>query len=77
MEPEAGAAAVWSPSGLSLHPEAARLEEAFVAAAFGDGPELRLGDALRQAVAVYLESGGDPSLAGVYNLLGDPAARLP
>lgn len=71
-----GAVAVWAPSGLSVNAEARPLDEAFLRRAFGGG-EAVLGDAVRGALAELAAAGGDRSLLDVYNLLGDPALRIP
>jgi hypothetical protein len=68
-----GAAAVWGPSGLSVSAEARLLAERFYHPA---GPE-RLGDRILRAVAEFRTFGGDPALPRIYDLLGDPALRVP
>ncbi len=70
-ETTGGAAAVWGPSGLSLHGEARLLAERFYHAT-----DERLGDRLHRAVADFRDLGGDPALPRIYDLLGDPALRL-
>jgi hypothetical protein len=75
IEPQGGAAAVWAPSGLAPHPEAEVLGRELLRAATA-APGERLGDLVKGALASYLEVGGLPDLAVIYNLLGDPAARL-
>jgi hypothetical protein len=71
--PSGGAAAVWGPSGLSASGEARLLAERFYHA----GGETRLGDRVLRAVAEFRAYGGDPSLPRIYDVLGDPALRLP
>jgi len=71
--PSGGAAAVWGPSGLSANGEARLLAERFYHA----GGEARLGDRVLRAIAEFRAYGGDPSLPRVYDVLGDPALRLP
>jgi hypothetical protein len=76
LEPDAGAVAVWSPSGLSLNAQAAALDEKFFEGLFVDGAGT-VGDAVLAALA---EFGGRYPDAGyiinIYNVLGDPALRL-
>jgi peptidase C25-like protein len=67
-----GAAAVWGPSGLSANGEAKLLAERFYNA--GDA---RLGDRMLRAIADFRALGGNPDLPRLYDLLGDPALRLP
>lgn len=67
-----GAAAVWGPTGLSANGEAKLLAERFYNA--GDA---RLGDRLLRAIADFRTLGGNPDLPRLYDLLGDPALRLP
>ncbi len=75
VEPEAGAAAVWSPSGLSVHGEAVRLNQLFVEAVHGEGIG-ELGEAVRRSLELYAESGGLRYMLYIYNLLGDPALGI-
>ncbi|HEV2853230.1 MAG TPA: C25 family cysteine peptidase [Thermoanaerobaculia bacterium] len=70
--PSGGAAAVWGPSGLSVNGEARLLAERFYHVSEG-----RLGDRILQAVAEFRSLGGDPDLPRIYDLLGDPALRVP
>ncbi len=70
-----GAAAVWSPNGVSLNHYSFGLADRFYRAIFRDGVGI-LGDATRQAVKDYLASGGALQVPDSYNLLGDPALRL-
>jgi hypothetical protein len=37
----------------------------------------RLGDRVLRAVAEFRALGGDPALPKIYDLLGDPALRMP
>lgn len=67
-----GAAAVWGPSGLSVNAEARLLAERFYHAT-----EPRLGDRVLRAIAEFRALGSDPSLPQIYDVLGDPALRLP
>jgi Peptidase family C25 len=78
MTPDGGAAAVWAPSGLSYHGEAAILGRAFYRRLLDPQPPL-LGDAVRGALADYAAAGALPEMLAIYNLLGDPAlqVRLP
>lgn len=75
-KPNGGAAAVLGPSGLALHPESWRLG----AGLYRRTPELaeaRLGDLILAAYREHRNLGGDPALLDIYNLLGDPALRVP
>jgi len=67
-----GAAAVWGPSGLSSNGEAVLLAERFYHS--GDA---RLGDRILRAIAEFRTLGGNVDLPRVYDLMGDPALRLP
>jgi len=71
----AGAAAVWSPTGLSQNELAVTLARGFYTAAFGSGNP-RIGDAILAASRAYEASGGAPYMLDIYVLLGDPAMRL-
>jgi hypothetical protein len=66
----AGAVAVWSASGLSLHSQAGEIQRTFLRLA-GQTPGARVGDLVVAALAAH---GNDTS--SVYLLLGDPAIRL-
>ncbi len=69
-----GAAAVWSPSALSIHAEATLLARQFYGIiAMGQAP--RIGDGVRQALTAFKDAGGNPSMLEIYVLLGDPALR--
>jgi len=70
LQPAAGAAAVWGPSGLSNNLPAVRMGTAFLGALNGAG--VRLGDAVLAALRVGAAAGGR-ALVDIYNLLGDPA----
>jgi hypothetical protein len=71
-----GAIAVFSPTGLSVHVDAARLNEHFFEAMFsGDNPTL--GEAVNEALRRYSEEGPMRHHLDIYNLLGDPALLLP
>ena len=67
-----GAAAVWGPTGLSANGQARLLAERFYHAA-----DARLGDRVLRAIAEFRALGGDPALPELYDLLGDPALRIP
>jgi hypothetical protein len=70
-----GAAAVWSPSGLSINSRATILDRAFFEAIV-PGETNVLGDVIREALGEYRTTGGDISMLDIYNLLGDPALKL-
>lgn len=77
LDPDGGAIAVWSSSGLSQHGAALRLGRQFLEDGLSAWGTQRLGDAIRQALAAYLEEEGLVDLLSVYNLIGDPATRPP
>jgi hypothetical protein len=70
--PNAGATAVWSASGLSVHADAEQVERSFMMRA-ARTPDARIGDLVVQSLAdnVALRDTGR-----LYLLLGDPAIRL-
>jgi hypothetical protein len=70
--PDGGAAAVWGPSGLSVHSEARQLAETFYRRATDPGGG-RLGDWILQAMKDFGAMGGEEGMLDIYNLLGDPA----
>jgi hypothetical protein len=70
-----GAAAVWSPTGLSQNELAVVLAKEFYKTAFGAGNP-RIGDAILAAAKGYEASGGAGYILDIYALLGDPAMRL-
>jgi hypothetical protein len=70
-----GAAAVWGPSGLSLHGEAKLLAEHFYQKAPQADSGL-LGDWVVRSLREFTALGGDGSMLDIYNLLGDPALRV-
>ncbi len=72
---DGGAAAIWSPSGLSLNNRARLLSEGFYTSTFGRG-ELVIGEAILEAQAHYARDGVDKYLLDVYNLIGDPATVM-
>jgi hypothetical protein len=74
VEPDAGAVAVWSPSGMSNNLEAKILNRAFFRAIFQEKIE-RLGDGIQRALQICGESESF-KLQHVYNLLGDPAMKM-
>ena len=71
----AGAAAVWSPAGLSVNAEARLLDEEFYRA-FAAGESVTIGEVINTAFRRFRAEGGDADLLRSYNLLGDPAMRL-
>jgi hypothetical protein len=74
-QPRGGAIAIWSSSGLSVHPEAKALAQAFNYA-LADPANLRLGDAIQEALRRYAATQGTAATVDLYTLLGDPAIRL-
>jgi hypothetical protein len=76
LAPGSGALAVWSPAGASYNDLAKTLNAGLFRNLFPGRP-VRLGDAVRRALASYRASGSDPFMMDIYNLLGDPALVLP
>jgi hypothetical protein len=74
-QPRGGAIAVWSSSGLSVHPEAKTLAQAFYYA-LANPANLRLGDATQEALRRYASTPGTIATVDLYTLLGDPAILL-
>jgi hypothetical protein len=74
---EGGAAAVWSPVGLSYSPRRRVLGEAYLEAVYQEGIET-LGDAVLHAlrVAATHHAAGNREVLDTQVLLGDPALRL-
>ena len=72
VNPDKGAAAVFSPSGLSQNRLAKRLGSGFYAATY-QGGELLIGEAILKSQKQFTDSGDDIYLIDIYNLLGDPA----
>jgi hypothetical protein len=70
--PNAGALAVWSSSGMSIHSDAAGLGRTFLRLA-ATQPDARVGDLIVQSLAASKNLGETGPL---YLLLGDPALRL-
>jgi hypothetical protein len=70
--PDAGALAVWSASGLSVHNNAAELQRNFVRLA-ANTPNARIGDLMVKSLAMTDNIGETGS---IYLLLGDPAIKL-
>lgn len=76
LSPDAGAAAVWAPTGLSGHAGAAVLGEELFRSLYGNGTG-RAGDAVVDALSAYRDATStSASQFYVYTLLGDPAARI-
>ena len=75
LDPDGGAIAVWSATGLSEHPWAAELADELYRRAFID-EAATLGEVLADTVRSYVGEGGSTELALLYNLIGDPATRL-
>jgi hypothetical protein len=73
--PSGGAAAVWGPSGLSDNGAARLLAERFYHSV--GTADTRLGDRILLAVTEFRSLGGDPALPRIYDLLGDPALKVP
>jgi hypothetical protein len=75
LKDDGGAAAVWSPAGLSANNRAKVLDGEFFRALFVRG-EKRLGQSVRRALKAYSEQGGEPFMLDIYTLLGDPGMEL-
>jgi len=75
VAPDRGAAAVFSPSGLSRNRFAQPLGEAFYRATYHAGERV-IGEAILRAQARYAERGVERHLLDIYNLLGDPATVM-
>jgi len=75
LSPDTGAVAVLAPSGLSINNAAQTLNRALIRAIYGHGDTI-LGDAFRRALEEYVDSGQQPYMAAIYNLIGDPYVRL-
>jgi Peptidase family C25 len=71
-----GAIAVWGPSGLADNAQSLLLAEHFYRSTSVQPPPA-LGDRILQALKEFRDLGGDGALLHTYNLLGDPALRLP
>ncbi len=75
VQPDGGATAVWSASGLSENNEARLLDSEFYMALYRDG-ETTLGRAINKAFYAYSLKGEEPYHIYMYNLLGDPALKV-
>ncbi len=76
VDPEDGAAAVWSPSGLSRNDRARILAEGFYGATFDGAGELVIGESILRAQRGYAADDVDRYLLDIYNLIGDPATLM-
>ncbi|MDP9121567.1 MAG: C25 family cysteine peptidase, partial [Acidobacteriota bacterium] len=74
-QPAGGAIAVWSASGLSLHPESKELARLFYLA-LANPANTRLGDAIQEALTRLATEPGMKTALDLYTLLGDPALQL-
>lgn len=75
MKKDAGAAAVWAPTGLSYNSLSVILDEEFLKAAFSNNKTI-LGDVILKALSGYVSSGSPTYVLDIYNLLGDPALKM-
>jgi hypothetical protein len=75
LQPDGGAIAVWSPTGMSLNAEARILDQTFFEALFAAEQPV-LGVTLLQAQQAYKNRGNEQFMLDIYNLLGDPALRV-
>ncbi|MBW1897013.1 MAG: hypothetical protein JRI47_08130, partial [Deltaproteobacteria bacterium] len=72
---DAGAVAVWSPTGMSINADARILDEEFFRAApLGYGTTL--GQAVLEALEAYSIRGSNRYMLDIYNVLGDPALEI-
>jgi hypothetical protein len=74
LQKDGGAVAAWAPSGLSQNDLAVRLDQAFFASAFT--AKRPIGDVVVSSLA-QLDAPGAVPIRQMYNLLGEPVARLP
>ncbi|MEM6453611.1 MAG: C25 family cysteine peptidase [Acidobacteriota bacterium] len=74
LSADGGAIALWSPSGLVFNADGMPIADAFYEAALARG--LRLGDAVRAALATHAQQGGAAHVPAVYTLVGDPMIAL-
>jgi hypothetical protein len=75
LQPNGGATAVWTASGLSENDEARLLDSEFYIALYRDGESI-LGKAINKAFYEYSLKGEEPYHISIYNLLGDPALKV-
>lgn len=72
---DAGVVAMWAPTGLSQNASAVDLNRALLQAVYDTGHPV-LGDAIVEALQVYVLSSHVSYMPKVYTLLGDPAVRI-
>ncbi len=72
---DAGAIAMWAPTGLSQNASAVELNRALLQAVYATGHPV-LGDAIVAALQAYAPSAQINYMPKVYTLLGDPAVRI-
>ena len=75
LEPDKGAIAAFSPSGLSLD-SAAHLFHRALVQELEAGRHERLGDLILAAQGHYADTGAFPELLSIYHLFADPALRI-
>jgi hypothetical protein len=75
LDNDGGNVGVWAPTGQSVNDEAKILNQAFFEAVYQNGAQ-RLGDATLYALGRHAVLGKQPYTEGIYNLLGDPGAKL-
>jgi hypothetical protein len=75
LQPDGGATAVWSASGLSINSEARHLDREFYKAIYS-GEFQELGKAILKSFQEYSLTGDEPYHLLIYNLLGDPALKI-
>jgi hypothetical protein len=76
LKANAGVAATWAPTGLSVDAQASILNTEFYKAFFRSGLKPAIGDVARQALSAYKSTGSMPFMMDIYNILGDPALRM-
>lgn len=70
-----GAAAVWAPSGMSIHYMGKELDQAFFKAVFRE-EKMRMGDAILSAINAYQRNDENAYIPDMFILLGDPAMQI-
>jgi hypothetical protein len=76
LKANAGVAATWAPTGLSVDAQASILNTEFYKAFFSSGQKPAIGDVARKALSAYKNTGSMPFMMDIYNILGDPALRM-
>lgn len=77
LEPDGGAAAVFSATGLSQHGSALRFSREWLKRPWPSPSGERLGDLILEALREATAAGAPPEAFRTYTLLGDPTLRAP